>query len=334
MRFLVFGAGVIGSLYAGKLALAGHEVEIVARGRRQAEIEKEGLRLFDEVRGRAETAPVRAVAAGAPSTPYDAVFVAPRRDQLGEALPELARLGAARAFVTMTNGADIARLAGSFLGEDRLILGFPGAGGTRRPDGSIAYRIVPGLVQLTTLGESAGGVSPRVRGLVRVLRVAGFPTGASADMTSWQRSHLALVCPIANAVYLKAGGAASDTAEPVAVASVAELSALGRGALAELAADPCALAAMVDAIREGFDLVRALGGRVEPSRLAVALSLPRGLLAAALGKGLRGEWGETVVARHALSARTEMRGLNKEVLDLAAGIGRRLPVFEELAAKA
>ncbi|MBL8966354.1 MAG: hypothetical protein JNG85_05040, partial [Spirochaetaceae bacterium] len=154
MRFLVFGAGVIGSLYAGKLALAGHDVELVARGRRLTELEKEGLGLFDEVRGRAESAPVRPVAAGAPATPYDAVFVALRRDQLEEALPELARLGAARAFVTMTNGADIARIAGP-LGADRLILGFPGAGGTRRPDGSIAYRIVPGIVQLTTLGGSA-----------------------------------------------------------------------------------------------------------------------------------------------------------------------------------
>lgn len=326
MRFLVFGAGVIGGLYAGKLALAGHDVELVARGRRLAELEKDGLRLFDEVRGRAETARVRPVGAGSPGAAYDAVFVALRRDQLEEALPEVARLGAARAFVTMTNGADIARIAGSALGADRLILGFPGAGGTRRPDGSIAYRVVPGFAQLTTLGESAGGVGPRVRGLVRVLRGAGFPSGASADMTAWQRSHLALVCPMANAVYLKAGGADS--------AAGADLAALGRRALAELAADPRALAAMVDATREGFGLVRALGHRVEPAKLAFAFGLPRGFLVAAFGKGLCGEWGETVVARHALSARSEMRGLNKEVLDLAAGIGLRLPVFEELAAKA
>ena len=323
MRFLVVGAGVIGSLYAGRLALAGHEVELAARGRRLAELREGGVRLFDEVRGRAETAPVRVVEAGDSEAPYDAVFAALRRDQLEAALPALARLRAAKVFVTMTNGADLAKAAGGALGEGRLLLGFPGAGGARRGDGSIAYRVVPGFVQPTTVGEASGGVSPRVRAIVAALRGAGFPSAASSDMTSWQRSHLALVCPMANAVYLKAG--------PDAGAGAA---AGGRAALSALAADRRALETMVDAIREGFALVEASGGRVEPARLALAFSLPRGLLARVFGAAMKGEWGETVVARHALSARGEMRMLNDELLALAGRSGQAMPNFRELAARA
>lgn len=50
MKICVFGAGVIGSLYAGKLASAGHEVTVVARGNRLVNIENNGILLEDEFR--------------------------------------------------------------------------------------------------------------------------------------------------------------------------------------------------------------------------------------------------------------------------------------------
>ena len=45
MRILVLGAGVIGSVYAGKLLQAGHEVVLLARGRRLADLQSHGLLL-------------------------------------------------------------------------------------------------------------------------------------------------------------------------------------------------------------------------------------------------------------------------------------------------
>ena len=38
-KILIFGAGVIGSVYAGKLALAGHGVSVLARNERLKELE-------------------------------------------------------------------------------------------------------------------------------------------------------------------------------------------------------------------------------------------------------------------------------------------------------
>lgn len=43
MRILVFGAGVIGSVYAAHLLRAGHEVTLLARGQRLADLTASGL---------------------------------------------------------------------------------------------------------------------------------------------------------------------------------------------------------------------------------------------------------------------------------------------------
>ena len=43
VRILVIGAGVIGSVYAAKLLQSGHEVVLLARGRRLADLQASGL---------------------------------------------------------------------------------------------------------------------------------------------------------------------------------------------------------------------------------------------------------------------------------------------------
>lgn len=49
MPVLVFGAGVIGSLYAAKLHATGHEVVVLARGSRLEVLRRDGLLLEDAV---------------------------------------------------------------------------------------------------------------------------------------------------------------------------------------------------------------------------------------------------------------------------------------------
>ncbi|MBW2687305.1 MAG: ketopantoate reductase family protein, partial [Deltaproteobacteria bacterium] len=45
MRFLVYGAGNIGSLYAARLAQSSQEVAILARGTRLEQIRQQGIEL-------------------------------------------------------------------------------------------------------------------------------------------------------------------------------------------------------------------------------------------------------------------------------------------------
>jgi 2-dehydropantoate 2-reductase len=51
VRILVFGAGVIGSVYAVKLLQAGHEVVMLARGRRLSDLQTHGLVLEEAKSG-------------------------------------------------------------------------------------------------------------------------------------------------------------------------------------------------------------------------------------------------------------------------------------------
>src|ERR1700685_2385339 len=52
MKLVVVGPGVIGSIYAGRLAQSGHEVTLLARGQRLADLRAHGLVLEDAASGR------------------------------------------------------------------------------------------------------------------------------------------------------------------------------------------------------------------------------------------------------------------------------------------
>ena len=62
------------------------------------------------------------------------------------------------------------------LGRGRVLLGFPGAGGTR--DGhTVRYTLI--AQQPTTLGELSGRQSDRLRDIAVAFQAAGFPTKIS-----------------------------------------------------------------------------------------------------------------------------------------------------------
>ena len=90
MKVLIYGAAVIGTLYAGKLADAGHKVTVVARGQRLADIRQHGLVLEDIVHGRRWTVQVSAAERLSPDDEHDLALITVRRDQLASALSELA----------------------------------------------------------------------------------------------------------------------------------------------------------------------------------------------------------------------------------------------------
>jgi Ketopantoate reductase len=98
MKLLFIGAGPIGCLYAGKLALSGNEVALVARGERLAALREKGLSLVDAASGREERAELSIVDAaemadsafGLRAERFDAAILAVRSERLALALPDLA----------------------------------------------------------------------------------------------------------------------------------------------------------------------------------------------------------------------------------------------------
>lgn len=309
MRLLVLGAGPIGSLFAGRLALAGHEVELVARGARLAALQRDGLRLVDAVSAREERPGVKVVARGDPDAPYSFALVAVRAEQLPATFPLLSALRGARCLVTLVNQPDGGLEAARALGYDRLLLGFPGATGSVRADGAVVASVVPGWAQRTTFGEAAGGPSLRGQLFAGACRKAGFPAEVTTHMPAWLRTHAAFIGPAGVALALRAGGDVRALAE-----------------------DRAAQALLLDGLREGLRELRAAGSRLEPGRFGWLLRAPRGLLLAALPRLLRSRALAASLGGHAAVSREEMRLLLGATRARAQQAGRACPATDALLA--
>ncbi len=298
------GAGVIGSVYAGRLLESGHEVTLCARGRRLAELCDAGLILHDAQTGRRTVHEVRVVPSP-DGVSCDLVLVAVRRDQLVGTLPLLAEVDADVMFFGNAAGLT-ATLAGA-LGE-RALFGFPAAGGVR--DGA-AVRFVLIRQQKTMLADSNPRRSARVQKLAGILGAAGFPTTVSTDPEGWLTAHAAFIVPIGLALL-------RVDVQP------------GR-----LAAEESLLAIMVRATRQAFRALRAAGNTEIPRNLrALYLLMPQRFAVRYWRTALAGPRGELWFAAHTRAAPEEIVSLGVALRAAVAATGRRAPDLEALLAAA
>lgn len=286
MKILVYGAGVIGTLYAARLHKAGHKVTVLARGSRLLDIQKHGLVLEDVVSAVQSTTPIAVAERLCAEDTYDLVLVAVRRDQLSSVMPELtANRNIPTVLFMLNNPLGSAGLIGA-LGAERVLLGFPGAGGTL--DGHVVrYAMI--AQQPTTLGEPGGRPSARLSALVAALRAAGFKTQTDSDMDAWLACHAFFVTSVCGAIYL----AGADCVQ--------------------LSNNRAVLTLMVTGTREGFKAVRALGWPVHPNSLQVLFTwLPRPIAVYYWRRFFSRPMAEFVFAQHARHAYAEMRTLAGE----------------------
>ncbi|MBG0767539.1 MAG: 2-dehydropantoate 2-reductase [Sphaerochaeta sp.] len=207
MRILVVGAGAIGSLFAGKLAGSGKDVTILARGDRLEAVRKNGLHLRESTSSTVERFPVKTITSLAPDDRYDFVLVVVQRTQIEAVLPLLAS-NQSSSFVFMVNTAAGYQAYVDVVGAERVMIAFPSAGGEVVDGNVVVYRIGRGLVRLfqtTTVGELVHTSYDRVGFLAGIFREAGIPPVTCKHMDDWQKTHVAVVCAIAQALY-KHGG--------------------------------------------------------------------------------------------------------------------------------
>jgi 2-dehydropantoate 2-reductase len=306
MKVLVVGAGVIGSVYAGQLAEAGHEVMLLARGSRINELRRDGLRLRRS--GRAGSTPPVTITGELPTAPPDLTILAVRREQAMSAAEQVGRAGAGTVMLFGNYAGSTAEL-GAACGAQRVVAGFPGVGGRMDSDG-LTYTLID--QQPTVVGAIRG---PRESALeiAADLRRAGFPTRVEPDMDGWLGTHAALVVPMAAAI--KAAGGQSD-----ALAA--------RGDLLRLA---------VTATRATYRAQRRQGRLVADRSLRLLyLLMPSWFAARYWSHALRGEFGELAFAAHTRHAWDEMAALGAWLRatvdadeDAAAALDRVLEVAAE-----
>ena len=127
-RVLVYGAGVIGQIYGGRLAQAGHDVTLLAHGRTLETLREHGVAL--RTAGAESHTAVRVVDSPQGEPVPDVVLVTVRRDQVDDAIPAIADLSAGRVvfLLNLPGGLDAVR---ERVGAHRTVFAFPGVGGRR-----------------------------------------------------------------------------------------------------------------------------------------------------------------------------------------------------------
>lgn len=244
LSFLIYGAGVIGSIFACRLLGSGYNVHILARGNRFREIKDSGIILKNSLTGKKDRYSVEIKESLEPEDIYDYIIVVMQRTQVNMVLPMLAKNKTPNIVFVVNNPSGYDEWI-EFLGKERIMIGFPSAGGERK-DGEVNYFIGKGLSKLfqaTTFGEIDGSSTQRLENLVKAFKSAGFSSVINHNMDAWQKTHVALITPIANSIYKYNGSNYS---------------------LSKSSKD---LKKMLIAVREGFNALRQIGISITPVKL-------------------------------------------------------------------
>jgi 2-dehydropantoate 2-reductase len=187
MKTLVYGAGPLGSLYAAKLHEAGVDVALLARGQRLADLREHGVMLEDAFSGARETYRVPVVEALGEDDPYDLVLVVMRKDQSRDILPALARNRHARTVLFLQNNPSGFDEYVAALGAERVMAGFPLAGGERRDP---VMRVIPFNKVAMPVGEVDGRITDRTKAVAALLERTGKRVEIRRDIDAWLVSHI------------------------------------------------------------------------------------------------------------------------------------------------
>lgn len=302
MDILVYGAGVVGSVYAARLQEAGNNVSLLARGQRAASLRTHGIQLEDVARGRRTTTRVSVVEELAPIDKYDVVLVTVRFDHLHSVLPILANNHQIPTILFLLNNPAGMRQFEQ-LDPQRVVPGFPAVGGAR--EGDVVRYMAPRQVPMM-LGEADGRVTPRLRQLEAIFKQAGFSVKLSPDMQAWLQTHAIMDMGIISSVML-AGGSA------------------------QLARSRRNVMTLVQSMREGLLALRALGTPPTPfSLILLFLWLPRWFTVVVFQLILRSRIAVLGIDAHLADDLEEIRQTAQEMLPWLRSSPRATPTLQRL----
>lgn len=212
MRILIFGRGVIGTMYGWALTRAGHRVEYYVRPGRAAQYGPslrldilDARRRMQGVRVK-ESLPMHYLEDLDADHPYDLVVLSVPHHNFKAAADSLApRLGAATLLIFNNFWAD-PQTEASALPAEQLVWGFPGAGGSFDADDVLKGALLKG-VRFGTFGTAPTQREQDVRVLFRKV---GFGVEEHQDFRGWLWFHF-----VANAGLLSQVARAGSFAEMI-----------------------------------------------------------------------------------------------------------------------
>ena len=230
MRIAVFGAGGIGGYLGGRLAEAGEEVVLIARGEHLQAIREHGLKV-DSIKGDFVARPALATDNPAEVGPVDAVILAVKAWQVNDAAEAMRPMIGPDTFVVpMQNGVEAPAQLASVLGEKAVVVGLGGI---------LSYIVGPGHIRhagvdpFVTFGESDDSTSERTQRLLRAFQNAGVQANIPANIYAALWGKLAFMATVSGigAITRVSGGQWKSVPESWAMAQevVREVLAVAAG---------------------------------------------------------------------------------------------------------
>ncbi|MDJ0958602.1 MAG: 2-dehydropantoate 2-reductase N-terminal domain-containing protein [Arenicellales bacterium] len=309
MKTLFFGAGLVGSVYAHLLHQAGGDVTVLARGERYDWLKENGLVLINGLTGQQDSSRVKVVNQLKADDEYDLVVVAIRKNKLLPVFEILAASPGVKNVLFMGNNALGFDEYVKHLPVEKLLMGFPGAGGgIREQVVHFADREKPKAKRRAiTIGEIDGQSKERTLAVKSLFESAGVPVVQTREIDGWLKYHAALVSPLVGALYKH------DCDNYQA------------------AKDKETLRALVRAAKEGFRVLKALGfSKRQPFELNLIYWLPEIMSMRGVRALLESKFAEVAFAMHAKAARDEMEELAREFQQLTAMSSVETPNIDTL----
>lgn len=294
MRVLIYGAGVIGCLYATLFSKAGFDTTIYARGRRLESFKQNGLLYFKNKK--IKKVKVNIIDKVDANDIYDFVFLTVKSNQVHTALEELKNNNSPN-IVTMVNTLEKYDVWEKICGKGRIIPAFPGAGGSFE-ENILNATLTPSIIQVTTFGEINGGKSERLLQLASIFKRSHIPYKIEKDMHAWQLCHLAMIVPIADAYY---------------EASVPEKAGEDKELMEKTAIS----------IKKNLDSLCKLGVTLTPKKMKVLHRLPVQILSIGLRFIFQSEFGNIFMYQHSMKALDEMKELHNQFYGYIGSEGDR-----------
>jgi len=246
MKITVMGPGGVGGYFGARLAAAGNEVTFVARGAHLDAMRKGGLRLDSEI-GKLHLDPVRAVGDASEIAAADAIiFAVKMRDteSAAESLRPLVAKGAA--VFTFQNGVESTERIGSVVGTGSVVPGVARIASHISAPGVIAQI---GKFARLEFAEADGKPSARTAAFQKACTAAGFEAVLPPRIQREVWMKFAMLAPVAG------------------------LTALTRGPIGPVRANPQSRALLEAAVTETVAVGMALKAGLEPDDARTVMAL-------------------------------------------------------------
>lgn len=283
MRLLIYGAGVIGSLYAVLFKEAGYDTAFYARGHRLDVLQNQGL-LYKK-NNEIKKIDMRILDQLQDNDMYDFIFLTVRENQLYQALTKF-KSNKSKTIITMVNSLDNYEKWESIVGKGRILPAFPGAGGTII-NNILDASLTPRFIQPTTFSEISGKKTKRTEQLSQIFKHAHIPFQQVNDMHTWQLCHLGMVVPLADAYY--------QAENPESVGK-----------------DQQVMRKTAIQLKENFKTLYTNLNILSPCKMHIFRFLPLPVLTYILSQTFKSSFGVKFMYQHAMKAPDEMRELHNQ----------------------